>query len=732
MKCEMTRETNENRVGKIMGKGSACLLGIILIMLVVNLTACKREDSSDVSEAIADAVDTAEKAASRTADETAPPPEPFNEEVPTPETYEDYMKLAADSYDKQDWETALAYYQGAKGLDESRQETYRGISDTYLQIDDVVQALAILDEGMEKCSDKYGIDLISQRKEYILAATVAVRTKFTENEYDDDGEILSSNISEYDKNGNEIRYNSVYYGKGEESSSFTEYQYDGNGNQLDCKYTRYDSDGNIRHFSHETWAYDENGNEIEYAEVDENGNVTARSIREYDAFGYEIKYEKYDNAGKCIDKTIYNYDEHGNLILFAEYPDGNIMTMIEREYDENGNEIKALFYDSDGNITRVVESEYTEDKRKAKHIGYNGAGAVDEMIEYGYSEGGNLIRSVIYDYNDAGSINSILEHQYDENGRETDFYLYDNEKAVSYQSKTEYDKNGMAINYTGYDKNGDILVMRETEYDTFGKVIRENYYDAAGNLIRNYENGYDDLGSITRQAVYEDGALKSEKQTSYAYHYIGNIEAEAADYINNDITPEEYNLEQREIFTRFLNGAEKVRYVVNEVNGEGGKLVEETISDLIYRGYAVPYHETLEYAFLDMTGDGVEELIIRCGGIWVVQCSYGALKAIYDTDEYGDYLIRCNGRIGICHAYSTRNGDDCNEYCFLDEQGKSEIFIDTCERYDTSGDEYKSFYSVFDNDSFDTRDISKGEYYDIMSGMTEITIDWQKMEDDHD
>ena len=61
------------------------------------------------------------------------------ETIPAPETYEDYMKLAAESYAGQDWETALSFYQNAKELDESREEVYRGISDVYLQMDDVIQ-----------------------------------------------------------------------------------------------------------------------------------------------------------------------------------------------------------------------------------------------------------------------------------------------------------------------------------------------------------------------------------------------------------------------------------------------------------------------------------------------------------------------------------------------------------------------------------------------------------------
>ena len=291
------------------------------------------------------------------------------------------------------------------------------------------------------------------------------------------------------------------------------------------------------------------------------------------------------------------------------------------------------------------------------------------------------------------------------------------------------------INYAGYDKNGNVLVRRETEYDTSGKVMRKNEYVADGNLIRYFENEYDDFGSLTRQTMYENGILKSEKQTSYAYHYIGNIDAEATEYMDNDMTPEKYNIKQREIFTRFLNGEEKVRYYMDVDNVIDGKIVEYTITDLLDFEHIRRYKRTPEYTFLDMTGDGIEELIIFCKDdperLCVIQCSYGILKVIHDLDRRCEaFLVKYNGRTGICCDYGIQNGEDRHYYYFLDEEGKREIFIDDWERYDESGEDLKHFYGMSDSDSFEECDICKGEYYDIRSGMVEkVDIDWQKLEE---
>ena len=291
------------------------------------------------------------------------------------------------------------------------------------------------------------------------------------------------------------------------------------------------------------------------------------------------------------------------------------------------------------------------------------------------------------------------------------------------------------IRYTGCDQSGNVLVRKETVYDASGKVINENYYDADGNLVQYYENEYDDFGSITKQARYEAGTLKSEKQMHYVYRYIGNIDTEDEDCSGYDMTPEEYNLKQREIFIRFLNGEENVCYCRKPNSVEEGIIVEKTITDLIDFAYYRVHEESLKYAFLDMTGDGIEELLISYGdrNLYVIQCNYGILSIIFNVvgDDYGTYLIKFinyNGRTGIlCDigGHVAANGDI---YYFLDMNGKKEIYIDDFYALQVDGAE-NGLYNIHDNDSYEGRNISEGEYYDFTRGMiSKIDIDWQKLQ----
>ncbi|MCM1146167.1 MAG: hypothetical protein NC407_15835, partial [Lachnoclostridium sp.] len=763
------------------------------LFFLMCLSACGSNSTGDMTN-VPDIADVTE------ADETAENIEESilpEEIIAEPETYEDYMLLA----------------------------------NTYLQMDDVQSALAILDEGIERLSAKetgmelQEIDLLSQRKEYILACTVAVRKKLTE-KYRDEEDIWDSRITEYDDNGNQVYY--AYYNAVSGIDGVTEHRYDDDGNQIEYQFQVYDSEGNHISFTHETWAYDANGKEIEYVSYDESGEIEKKTQSEYDTNGNQIKeiqygsdgektgwtewkynaaecvieYADYNLYGNCTRRICKEYDEQKNLLKTVttgydrKTGQRSFQDIYEYEYDENGNRIKCVLwnaneifvwneseYDGNGIITQhtdyysngTVESvwEYDERGNEIKHTRYNGESAVDYMREYEYDESGrqtcsrsydggvmtgitqyeydergNLLKTVtteydresgqqngqrIYEYGydkngnmtkyDAATYTEETyrcswEREYNENGKETAFSYEDD--AAFYESKTEYDENGLPVSYTGVDENGDILVHKETEYDASGKVIRESYYDADETLLRYYENEYDDFGSVTRQAMYEDGILKSEKQLSYAYHYIGDIDTQTVDNQNDDTDFDKYRQRQRKMLDRFLKGEEKTRC-------RDGVIVSDAVTDLADFTYAKMNNDFPQYAYLDMTGDGIEELLIwnyYFGRFYIIQCEYGILKVIYslDTSNWrgGIEPVIWNGRTALKCAYHGLSGDSVTYY-FFDGRGKKEV----CIRYPNQ----ESANWIDDNDSFEEREMSRGEYCDITDAtITEIDIDWQKLE----
>lgn len=596
--------------------------------------------------------------------------------------------------------------------------------------------------------------------------------------YNAEGEVSSTYEHNYDENGNQTEEKRISYDSDGNISEFSheKWEYDAAGHRIED--TEYDENGKVAKKT--TYEYDAKGNQIKENNYDKDGYCERWVEIEYDDAGNETKWECRYKYGTRTMKRIYIRDEQGKQIEYIKYDDGNITEREEYERDENGNVMKSFHYGRDGNIAKMYEYEYDEAGREIRCICYGDDGTVWYWYESAYDGDGNEIKFESYDnrnaehhidertYDESGRIiykshknngvvtviqeneydadgnvlremqieydsgtgqktyektygyaydekgNMVMydaasyeeektenlrwekvrwEKEYDENGRGTDFSFYDNEEQPSYQSQTEYDENGLMVKYMGYGKNGDILIRRENEYDESGNLIRENYYDTEKNLTRHYENTYDGYGNITRQVMYEDGVLRAEKQMEYTYRFLGDIDREAVDDTDNDMA--------MEAFTRFLNEEE---------------------------------NKSLEYTFLDMTGDGIEELLISYDEhpddrLLVIQYSHGMLNEIFDiaANKSSVYLVKYNGRTGICQDYYVHMGEDRNYYYYLDGKEHRETYIDAYERLDETGENLEQFYCMNQYDGFEERSISKGEYYDIKSGMgTKVNIDWQK------
>ena len=187
----------------------------------------------------------------------------------------------------------------------------------------------------------------------------------------------------------------------------------------------------------------------------------------------------------------------------------------------------------------------------------------------------------------------------------------------------------------------------------------------------------------------------------------------------------------------FLEGKEKIRYYSDTDYVGDGRIVSDTITDLIDFKYAVD----LCYAFIDMTGDEIEELVIRYNGyssdkLYVLQCDYGTLKVIQEAagGTPGVHLVTYGEKNGICCEFSGV-GFYRKDYYFLGEnflnkKGQKFIALEEQQDYNEDGEEIKT-YCARDNISFDYRDINEGEYYDIADKiiwMPDSYIEWHRLE----
>ena len=173
---------------------------------------------------------------------------------------------------------------------------------------------------------------------------------------------------EYDSTGNQIKetiHSEITINSGGErertfeESSWTEWEYDERGNNI--KETHFDVDGNID--STKEWEYDENGNNTRETYTGRFEDSKYMYVRVYDSFGNMIKEENY-MATTRVDGSInfpvlsrwieWKYDENGNKISEIHYQsDGSLSDSYEWEYDEDGNLISEIYYWVDGFVYRI-------------------------------------------------------------------------------------------------------------------------------------------------------------------------------------------------------------------------------------------------------------------------------------------------------------------------------------------------------------------------------------------
>ena len=231
-------------------------------------------------------------------------------------------------------------YTSSEQLAECLAQTYRDMSDDYLERGECLLAVQALMDGAEET----GNEALTQREEYLRENIVSVKTKYYCNNFFEEKEII------YDESGNEIKY-TKFDGNGSVDYWY-EKEYDESENEI--KNTIYDRDGSVRCWGE--YKYDESGNEIKYTSYDGDGSISCWGEKEYDEFGDMIKEIKYNGDGSVdsVREYINKYDKMGRMIKQRYISNGMVVDSSEWSYDILGN----CIYDSDlGHHT--FEYQYT-------------------------------------------------------------------------------------------------------------------------------------------------------------------------------------------------------------------------------------------------------------------------------------------------------------------------------------------------------------------------------------
>ncbi len=235
-------------------------------------------------------------------------------------------------------------------------------------------------------------------------------------DYDDNGEVLSKNVTKYNEQGRRTELTIFSDEETVNETHFYEYTPEGRAAKETIEYEggfksvktyqytdggltliTVDEDGNTEET--EKFATDKDGNVTEHTVIDYNGEQTLHQMSEF-ADGKLIITKNLDRDGREIDHRIYKYDEAGRMsFLGILNPKKELLDSHAYQYDDRGREILQTI-GSRGKIT----TEYNDELRTVTVITSTGTGNIVNQTVSTYNEDGKIVKEEDF--------NTVREYEY--------------------------------------------------------------------------------------------------------------------------------------------------------------------------------------------------------------------------------------------------------------------------------------------------------------------------------
>jgi hypothetical protein len=216
------------------------------------------------------------------------------------------------------------------------------------------------------------------------------------------GDSILKNITIFDLKGYILKY-LIYNEKGEQEFKYlTEKTED----SLIRAVGAYDQNGQLR--STTIRNYDEKGNQISYKQVTPTGDILNPQQRTYNDIGQNIElYNKDRNSNRFFKSTEYYYREDGQYQKEISFnAQGKITAINEYEYDENGNRT-ALYQIVDKIKELVSTSEYNDKNQKIKQH----RRTINFITRDGRVNFGDGVKTTIFSYDKEGNLIEEAEYE---------------------------------------------------------------------------------------------------------------------------------------------------------------------------------------------------------------------------------------------------------------------------------------------------------------------------------
>ncbi len=277
--------------------------------------------------------------------------------------------------------------------------------------------------------------------------------------------------------------------------------------------------------------------EFAYKAIDESGKITkGEKLRNLESMDDEYDYYKvfdengniievisYDSAGRRVERTTYIYDKNGNEIEVIDYYYDYSVELLSRKrtfkYDEDENIIEEIWYDP--SIAGQYIYKYNEEGNMIEKVWYNPDGGIIEKKAYKYDENSNMIKEIEYDSD--GKSDITVTNKYDQNGNVIEKIEYDSDGKLYNTVTYKNDKNGNMIEGNWLDAEGNIQEKVSYKYNIKGQVVELSWYGPEDGSTEKYSYEYNENGHVIEYSRYDsDGSLNNKNTYKYEYDKFGN------------------------------------------------------------------------------------------------------------------------------------------------------------------------------------------------------------------
>lgn len=194
----------------------------------------------------------------------------------------------------------------------------------------------------------------------------------------------------------------------------------------------------------------------------------------------------YNSEDEAEEKKVYTYKENLRTKMEIFNEKGELRSVHQYTYDDNGNLVEDILYDGEEKIQTRQQYEYNSQGKKIKWSVYGGSGALLSYSEYTYENG----------------LNTRIEN-FSPGGDLLDYF------------KIEYNGDGLPVKNTWFSADGDVEEIREFDY-TAGGLSEEIIRRGNGSVKRKILYTNNEKGNPV-EAIHKDGGEKVLETVVFEY-----------------------------------------------------------------------------------------------------------------------------------------------------------------------------------------------------------------------